>query len=152
MFRSSPFVFEAITHTPEISLDSAGSPQVGLGPLGQEQGTQATYWHPGPCVPRHQACGPTGAWPWLTSGQSTCHTEDRGRGVPHCGYAGGLPFQSSVGSSAHSLGKGRASRLYGCAHGAEGLRHEQRHGHNLGRGRGSRHCGPADAGRGQSSG
>lgn len=144
--------FEAITHIPGISLGSAGSSQVGLGLRGQGSGAQATHWHPGPCVSRHQAYGPTGAWPWPTSGQSTCRTEDRGRGAPRYGFAGGLPFPSSAGSSAHSPGTGRASRRYGCARGAEGLRHGQKHGHSLGRGRGSRRCGSADAGRGQSSG
>lgn len=62
------FHLEAITHTPGISLGSAGSPPVGPGPLGQEPGSWAIHWDPGSCALQPQDDGPTGAWPWLTSG------------------------------------------------------------------------------------
>ena len=137
---------------PQIPLLIFANGVPSLVPLAGAAVAQVTHWHPGPCAPRHQAYGPTGAWPWLTSGQSTCHTEDRGRGVNRCGCADGLPFQSSVGNSAHSLGTRRASPPYGCVCGAEGLTRGQRRGRSPGRGRESRHCGPAGAGRGQSSG
>lgn len=143
---------EAITHTPGISLGNAGSPRGDPGPLGQRPGAQAAHLHPRPCAPPPLDDGPTGAWPWLTSGQSTCHTEDRRRGARRCGCAGGRPSPSSAGSSARSLGTGRASRRCGCARGAGGRRHGQRHGHSAGRGRGSPRCEPAGAGRGRSSG
>lgn len=150
MSGSSPF--EAITHIPGISLGNAGSPPVDPGPLCQGSGSQATHWDPGPCGPLPQADGPTGAWPWLTSGRSICRTEGRDRDVPHCASAGAPPFQSSAGSSVHNPGTCRASLLCGCARGAAGRRRGQRHGHSPRRGRGSRRCGPAGVGRGPSFG